>query len=171
MKSNNTNTFPQRVKERVDFVYQLLTENPSGYRGGFSSQDALTRIVVRCLVRRNVVHKGDKLRNTYTYTWAASMAPTKVLYKNILEDVQKEPSHCRHGAKAAPQQKQHLRFQMERPKPPVVGLRADTGEPMYNVSKREEFLKSLSAQELWDELKSRGAQVFNGEVVILQKLS
>lgn len=171
--------FPKRVKERIDFIYNLLKEYPSGYKDGFASYDSLTRLCVTKLLDRGAV---TRVRDTqrrglkFVYKWAASMAPTKVLYKNIIEDIHKSPSHNHALRKVNKTQDPPLlevehKLPEKSKNPPVVGLMAHTGEPVYNVAKKEDFIHSLTAQELWDELKSRGAQVLNGEVVIVQKLA
>ena len=167
--------FPKRVKERIDFIYNLLKEYPSGYKDGFTSYDSLTRLCVTKLLERGAVTRTRDISRKglkYVYLWVASMAPTKVLYKNIIEDIHKCPSHnhaIRHASTAKQQEVKH-EAPAKRQNPPVVGVMASTGEPMYNVAKKEDFIHSLTTQELWDELKSRGAQVLNGELVIVQRL-
>ena len=81
-----------RVKERVDFIYNLVTENKDGYAGGFTKSDNLTQRVVRALVDRHALEKERDMtrpRLCFKYKWAANLAPTKEFYKNISGDISK----------------------------------------------------------------------------------
>ena len=82
-----------RVKERVDFIYNLATESADGYAGGFAKSDNLTQMIVRALVSRGVLDKErdmSKPRLCFIYKWASKLSPTKAFYKNISEDISKE---------------------------------------------------------------------------------
>lgn len=148
--------FPRRVKDRVDYIYELLKECPTGYTGGFATSDNLTRRVKQALVSRKVVlqQRDQSLpRMCYSYTWNSDMAPTTTLYRSIVEDVRKMISY------------DNNKRPVQHPKYPMV---ANTSKVESRMD--DNILSKFTAQELWDELKRRGARVVDGELVIIQKL-
>lgn len=85
-------TFPSKVKECVDFIYNITTEQADGYRGGFASFDNVMRDAVTALVNRGVVSKEfdrARERTNYIYKWIPAMAPNKTLYGNIVDDIRR----------------------------------------------------------------------------------
>lgn len=107
-----------RVKERVEFIYGLVTEREGGYTGGFTSQDQLTKMCVRALVDRgalNRVQAKGHARLTYNYTWAARLAPTKEFYKNIAQDVHNKYASAKKKSKDNKKQNEPIPTVEERP--------------------------------------------------------
>ena len=164
-----------RIKESVDFIYALVTENPDGYQGGFDTfTQTIIKKVARVLVKRGILAhsttgrgKGERGCFHY-YKWASDMAPTNVLYKSVMAQIREE--------KKAEDSKRYQSKKQNGLEPVVVVADESKGIPpeVINavIDEKKEYVTTLegfSAQELWDELKKRGYSIENNRLVIIKK--
>lgn len=136
------------IKSCIDTIYELTKE---GYVGSMGSLgDTILMKVSTELVNRGVVKKDRLKGSTYKYTWVATSAPTETFYKNIL-------THLRSYQKGIDAKNRALKKSKFEVKPAVESV----------VVK----IDSFSTQELWDELKRRGAVIENNQLVIVTKVA
>lgn len=89
---DKTQSLPEKVKESIDFIYNITTEQGGGYRGGFSTFDDVTKRVIAELVKRGIVAKEQdrtKPRTQFVYKWAVGMSPTRALYGSVTDTLRK----------------------------------------------------------------------------------
>ena len=154
-----------RIKESVDFIYALVTENPDGYQGGFDTfTPTIIRRVASNLVKRGILVHSIKSRGKgkkgvmHFYKWGSDMEPTNVLYKSIMAELRELKAKERFH----PETKNVL---------PLNASIAEDGNRIPSVEKKEYVtaLDGFSAQELWDELKRRGISIEGDRLVIVKK--
>lgn len=138
----------QTVKETIDFVYELLTTNPGGYELkpktlGFNASRVCSTLVKRGIISKDVLSTSGKPGHTCIYKWIANMPPTKVLYGSVTDEIKHQQSVSK---KKATQ------------KNDVVVCQNDNSDSS---------LERFTSQELWDELKRRGATIKDGKIVIV----
>lgn len=85
-------TLPQRVKEVVDFMYELLNENGwVEFRAestlGVDNAKIVTALIKRGIIIKKRVGKEGRRGSITHYKWEAKHEPTKVLYSNIVTDI------------------------------------------------------------------------------------
>ena len=169
-KESRKQSFPAKIKERVDFIHGLTTEAEEGYRGSFTSYDTLMGDVVRELVKRGIVLKErdtTRTRCCYTYKWVATMSPTRALYGSVMNALrqkvreEKRQSILRAKERAAEEARkavlQEIAGSPQEPAPEVK----ETPE----VEKQINPLAGFTAKELWDEIKSRGYTIENNTII------
>lgn len=139
-----------KCKLVVDTIYELTKD---GYEGKLGI-DNHTSAVSRLLQKRGILKRTGSSRYP-RYKWVATMPPTDVLYKNILSDYTDiiiQPERKKRPGELPP------------PVPRPSNLPPNAKPITGNV------LDRFSSQQLWDELKKRGAQIMDGEIVIVNKL-
>ena len=160
-------SFLGKIKERVDFIYNLLMEREDGYRGGFCSSDGLTGDIVRDLIARKIIERErdeTKPRLAYKYKWAASMAPTNTLYQQVAHTIRetrkaydKEAYKRKKAAEAAKAAK-------------AAEEDFETAVPAVDAPVApESSLAGFPSQELWSELKRRGYSIEDNRLVLIKK--
>ena len=88
------------VKDTIDFMYEMLIPNQNGIEFNASSLGITPSQVVSLLVDRNIIERTpvfSKNGRKFRYKWLATMAPTKVLYGSItqqLRDKQADHNKC-----------------------------------------------------------------------------
>lgn len=95
MRNNSATTvktLPQRVKEVVDFMYELLNENGwVEFRAestlGIDNAKIVTALIKRGIIIKKRVGKEGRRGSITHYKWEAKHEPTKVLYSNIVTDI------------------------------------------------------------------------------------
>ena len=148
-------SFQSKVKESIDFIYNLTTEQPDGYRGGFATFDNVTKAFIPALVKRGVVSKEQdrtKERTQFVYKWVPAMAPNKTLYGNIAEDIRKS-------------RREHSRAMRDR----KAEARKAKAEQAVVEPAEVAPLASFSTKELWEEIKRRGYSIEDNRLVIVRK--
>ena len=139
-----------KCKLVIDTIFELTKD---GYQGKLGI-DNHTSAVSRLLQKRGILKRTGSSRYP-RYKWVAGMAPTEVLYKNILSDYQ---------AMIIPPERKKETDELPPPIPKTSNLPPGAKPITGNV------LERFSSQQLWEELKRRGAQIVDGELVIITKL-
>ena len=157
------------VKDTIDFVFEILTSNPGGYEMsarelGTTRGQVVAILVERGIIERNHAHNGKKSR----YQWVTAMAPTKVLYGSVTQEL----ADRKREARKKYYEKHKSTTSVSRAdnvvdEEPVPALAVDTFHdgPVQVVPSLDPF----SAQELWDELKRRGYSADGNGLFIVKK--
>lgn len=132
----------ESTKQHVDFIYELCKD---GYEGSFSTFGVPMQKVKAELVKRGVLDKTKTAPRTFTYKWVASMAPTNQFYKSVAIAIGTKQSLYDASYKCK-------KKSVEQDETPVVKALSD-----YTI------------EELWAEMRSRGAEIENGHLVIIKK--
>ena len=166
-----TGTWPQVVKKTVDDVYNYLIQHPDGITMvatdyGKRGSRICSKLVSRGIIEKQMLGRGKGCR----YKWIATMGPTKVLYGSIAQELYDEERKYKDTFKkkgkptkndgdiaelADSIAKEETKFK----KAPVV---------TSIVTKTDAPLLQFSAQELWDELKSRGYFIQENRLAIVK---
>lgn len=105
------------------------------------------------LVKRGVLSKvrhskGYRKGVYYAYKWTATSEPTPHFVRSVADAIHKN------------QKEQTAR----RYNPAPAGIIANTGEPVYVKS---DYISKMTTEELWAELKRRGAVIKNNKLMIV----
>lgn len=169
-KTRRKQAYPVKVKERVDYIYGLTTEREDGYHGGFTSDDTLTKDVVRELVMRGIVSKVqdmNKERRCFIYKWEVAMAPTKALYGSVVTALREHSRETKRNSVKRAKEKaveearalaEEAPIEEAKPEPVVARERTEAEKPINPLEK-------FTAKELWDEIKSRGYIIENNTII------
>ena len=148
----------ESTKKCVDVIYELTKD---GYTGSFSSLGSATlmKVLSEC-IKRGVVTKTRNKRQ-FTYLWVAQSEPTTQFYVSVAGVIgshQKELDKVKRAAQKATRMPQNEPVAKEEEKrvPQVI-------QPA------QKSLKDYSIEELWGELKSRGVEVENNHLVIIER--
>ena len=160
MKTKNSKS---HIKETVDFIYELLRGQEWTYVS-FKSLGWRASRIATMLGNRGIVAKrhvsGESGRKT-EYKWVASLAPTRVLYDNIYDDMKR--------FKRESKQKERSRQESDHPIIEKVEVMESANEyvapVVESVDDKSVALGLFSDQELWDELKRRRWICGNGVLV------
>lgn len=139
------------IKYNVDYLYELTK---GGYEGTISSLGQREQVFFGVLRKRNVItrentKKKEGKSNIFLYKWNCSMAPTNVFYKSVLDWYRSDYMKCNDKKK-------------EERKTKKESVANDLTE---KENLRKATLKEYRAQELWDELKSRGYTISENKLV------
>lgn len=143
-----TGTWLPVVKKTVDSVYEYLIQHPDGI--GMSAMEYGKRGARVCskLVSRGIISKEGLGRGKgWKYRWEATMAPTKVLYGSIAQQLYDEDRI--HKANSRKRAVASSRSVPEQVVPQVIATPAPELKPGVDLS-------VISDQVLWEELKRRG---------------
>lgn len=104
------------------------------------------------LVKRGVLSKvrhskGYRKGVFYAYKWTATSEPTPHFVRSVADAIHK-----------------NQRDQVARRHASPAGLAANTGEPVYVKS---DYISKMTVEELWAELKKRGAVIRNNKLMIV----
>lgn len=141
-----------RYKELIDFIYNATKDEE--YKDGFKGLgDQLLILIVGELVKRGVLSKvrhskGYRKGVFYAYKWTATSEPTPHFVRSVADAIHKN------------QRDQVARRYAASP----VGLAANTGEPVYVKS---DYISKMTVEELWAELKKRGAVIKDNKLMIV----
>lgn len=141
-----------RYKELIEFVYNATKDEE--YKDGFKGLGDQTLIlIVGELVKRGVLtkvrhSKGYRKGIFYAYKWVATSEPTPHFVRSVADAIHKN------------QRDQAARRYAASP----AGLSANTGEPVYVKS---DYISKMTVEELWAELKKRGAVIRNNKLMIV----
>ena len=152
---DKTQSLPVKVKEGIDFIYNITTEQDGGYRGGFSTFDSVTKLVIAELVKRGIVAREQdrtKPRTQFVYKWAVSMSPTRALYGSVTDAIRKNRREYQQA------KKDERKVQA-----------SDMLEEKKEQAAIESPIESFSTKELWDEIKRRGYSIEDNRLVIVRK--
>lgn len=155
MCKDKKQTFQSKVKESVDFIYSITTEQGEGYRGGFRTFDNVTKEVIAELVKRGIVAKEQdrtKPRTQFVYKWAVGMSPTRTLYGSVADAIRKN-------------RREHQQARKDKRKVQA----SDVLEEKKEQAAIESPIESFSTKELWDEIKRRGYSIEDNRLVIVRK--
>ena len=163
-----------KVKEMVDFIYEA-TAAEGGYKGGWSKYSGRFKKVATILSKRGViVHSGYKDNIVYTWNKVAT-PPTKVFYKSVAQELLKGEKGARN------RYRQKLRRQREALKKaaqtvdekPLVVIPQEQSEGRVQGTTALQYvypLEHYTDQELWDELKRRGARIVDGKMKVVKEI-
>lgn len=181
-----------KVKEMVDFIYEA-TAAEGGYKGGWSKYSGRFKKVATILSKRGViVHSGYKDNIVYTWNKVAT-PPTKVFYKSVAQELlngekgarnryRQKLRRQRDALKRAEAEKAAVEAEKERRQAevlaassqPAVGAESGQGTAMGVQYKENPLLKpdlrAFTDQELWDELKRRGARIVDGKMKVVKEI-
>lgn len=151
------------AKNAVDLIYSLTTGD--GYADGWKDygNTDLCRVVSE-LVKRGVLKKVHIGHHKYRYTWIATSEPTEHFYMTVayrLAEIQNNAQENRKKKLHTEAEQSVFDTSTAEPEPESTGPDAD--KPVS--------LSGFSTQELWGELKRRGAKVVDGRLVIITELS
>lgn len=141
------------IKYNVDYLYELTKD---GYEGTISSLGHREQVFFGILRKRNVITRNNTGKkngnsNLYLYKWNCSIGPTNLFYNNVLDWYRIDYMKCNEKEKAERKMKKESAL--------VVNNPAD------KETIRKATLKDYRAQELWDELKSRGYTIEENRLV------
>ena len=110
-------------------------------------------LIVGELVKRGVLSKvrhskGYRKGVFYAYKWTAASEPTTHFVRSVADAIHKN------------QRDQVARRYASNP----VGIIANTGEPVYVKS---DYISKMTVEELWAELKKRGAVIKDNKLMIV----
>ena len=147
-----------KIKVIIDEIYELTSSSP--YRGSFAKTSGRYRNILSELIRRGCVIREGHIRKPI-YTWnPQAMAPTKCFYETIAtEIVARERSYSENFALRKRDKKNDAPKEVEKP----------IEEPIADETICRSTLSLFSDQELWDELKHRGARIIGNKLVIVKE--
>lgn len=157
---------PIVVKDTIDFVYEMLINNPDGLQISFKDYGKIEKRIVSILIKRGIITKTPistgRRGCAWKYKWIATMPPTKVLYGSVVDeyrDIQRAWKSSSNEKK-----KDYLHATTEKKEDAVV-------LPVVELPQEERInaLDGFSDQELWDELKKRGYSIEDNRLVIVKK--
>ena len=180
-----------KVKEIVDFLFEA-TVTEGGYKGGWSKYSTRFRKIAHILVKRGVLIKeGNQMHTTYKWNNAA-MCPTKPFYKSVAQEMVKgerevmarsyqkkkrEKAHAESEAQkaAVAAEKESVREEVPVEVVPFAGGHDSGQETAMGVQYKENPLlkpdmRAFTEQELWDELKRRGARIVDGKMKVVKEV-
>ena len=143
----------KRLVEIIDTTYRL-TSRDGGYKGGLTrllgeNKNFQTRVLRELRKRGVLLLQG---RRSVTYRWSpTAMAPTETFYKSVAKSVNLKPA-----APTKPKEEH------------AIGV-VKAGEHAGKVAVAS--LEPFSDQELWDELKKRGARIVDGTLRIVKEVT
>jgi len=156
----STGTWLPVVKKTVDAIYDYLIQHPDGItmsaaEYGKRGARVCTRLVSRGIVEKRFLGRG----NGWRYKWAATMAPTKVLYGSIAQELYDE-DRAFYMRKSDKKKREKATVEItpleeEKPVTPITVIQA---------------IDAFTDQELWDELKSRGYSIEDNRLVVTRKV-
>lgn len=135
-----------KIKNIIDTIYDN-TKEPM--QKTFNSFGPKVRAIATLLIKRHVV-VNDGNAMVPVWRWNSDLAPTDTLYKTIIQDYRDYYA----GVNSRYRNKQK-EVKNEEPATP--------DEAMPTI--RKATIKDYSAQDLWNELKSRGYQIVDGKLV------
>lgn len=159
--------FPIVVKETVDFVYEMLINNPDGLQISFQDYGKTEKSIVSILIKRGIISKTPistgRRGCAWKYKWIATMPPTKVLYGSIVDEYRDKQRAWKSRFKEK-MKKDSLPATTEKKEDAVV-------LPVVEPPHKEliNALDGFSDRELWDELKKRGYSIEENRLVIVKK--
>lgn len=147
------------IKYNVDYLYELTKD---GYEGTVASLGQREQVFFGILRKRNVITRNNTGKkngksNLYLYKWNCSMSPTNLFYNNVLDWYRIDYMKSNEKAKA------ERRMKKKESTPAGVNNLAD------KETLRKATLKDYSAQELMDELRSRGYDIVDNKMVRIIK--
>ena len=178
--SNTRKPLAKTVKETIDFVFEILTSNPGGYEMsarelGQTGRKVAAILVERGILERNHACNGKKSR----YQWVAAMAPTKVLYGSVTQELadrnreEKKRYYGKLKAKtSAPNSDNDAEEAVQKAvdedhSEKVQAEEVETFEPEGQSGR--EYIDPLDAytiEELWRAIKRRGGRIEGGQLAI-----
>ena len=171
---------PKTVKETVDFAYEMLIPHKDGIvfttkKLGVNEARSFSTLVKRGIISKTPCARKEGRGCEYKYKWLAPMAPTKVLYGSIVEEIRGidrakytagKKSEKKEAPVAAPA---NVDERHDEPAPEVVeevvAAPANAKEQPAPAKTFVTDLQGFSSQELWDELKDRGFVIENDRLV------
>lgn len=169
------------VKDTIDFVFEILTSNPGGYEMSAKELGTTRGKVVAILVERGILERNHACNGKKSrYQWVAAMAPTKVLYGSVTQELadrnreEKKRYYGKLKAKtSAPNSDNDAEEAVQKavdedPSEKVQAEEVETiasadhgGSGYYN-----DTLSSYTIEELWREIKRRGGRIEGGQLAV-----
>lgn len=161
-----TGTWFQVVKETVDSVYEYLIPHAEGItmsakEYGKRGARVCTKLVDRGIVEKKALGKGRGWR----YKWVATMAPTKVLYGSIAQELYDEQRKYNETFKQ--KGKQHpVEENVEKPSE----IEAIHGDIIMKclVGQCGIDLNKVPIMDMWENMKKRGVSIKDGRLVLTE---
>ena len=164
------------VKKTVDSVYEYLIQHPEGITMAANEYGKRGSRVCTKLVSRGIIEKkGLGIGKGWRYKWVATMAPTKVLYGSIAQELYDEERKYQETFKKkhAAKNKETPAVQPEEEKTPdnpsdpslveiaqSIGTTDSRGQDAGSI---DDVLSRYSMEEIWGYMKRHGVSV-NGTI-------
>ena len=164
------------VKETIDFMYEMLIQHPNGTEFNASTLGNTPSRIVSLLVERNIIERTtvfSKDGRKFRYKWVATMAPTKVLYGSIAQQL-RDWQEARNKSYNAKKKDKQVEPAKEEPilttDEPRIEKDADTIINELAEAAKRNPLEIYGIDELWDELKRRGCYIEDNHLVLVKKV-
>ena len=191
------------VKDTVDFMYEMLIQHPEGIEFNASSLGNTPTQVVSLLAKRNIIERTplfSKYGRKFRYKWVATMAPTKVLYGSIAQELRalqsaynkvyhekRQKQSCpveEHKPEVKPDVKpipeedvkalEELKKTLEEPaiihEGPLTPIGFRVNAPKVSLTTETPKLEIYGIDELWAEIKRRGCFIEDNKLVLVKKI-
>lgn len=163
---NKDPNFPKRVQDSIDFIYSLTKENVFKESWKTFNNRLLDECVAE-LVKLGALQKtkywidGSPGRR-FIFKWNSTMAPTKVLYKNVLDRIREQ--HRKKNDRFRNRNKQEMLEQsIKIDQDAIIDHTIEMLQEKHVIETCN--LKDFTAQQLWEELKERGYVIEDGRIV------
>ena len=176
--SNTRKPLAKTVKDTIDFVFEILTSNPGGYEMSARELGQAGRKVVAILVERGILERNHACNGKKSrYQWVAAMAPTKVLYGSVTQELadwnreEKKRWYDKKRAKRSVSMADGVveeAVQKAVDEDPSEKAQAEGGETFEPEDQSgREYIDPLDAytiEELWRAIKRRGGYIDGGQL-------
>ena len=168
----NTGTWLPIVKKTVDAIYDYLIRHPdgitmSGKEYGKRGARVCSKLVSRGIIEKKYLGRGNGCK----YRWAATMAPTKVLYGSIAQELYDEDKAYKetYNNKRRSERKIEKAPVQEAPVNPSdpslveiaqsIGTTDSQGQDAGSI---DDVLSRYSIEDIWGYMKRHGCYIRDG---------
>lgn len=166
------------VKDTIDLIYEMTTANPEGIELaanslGYTPSKVVSLLVERKTLERRTVSRANGLK--CIYKWIATMAPTKVFYGSITQELRDRmrEKNKKYKAKVEKSEKPVEPAKDE----PVVTMDEDriekeAGMVINNLTEatKRNPLEIYGIDELVAELRRRECTIENNKIVLVKRV-
>lgn len=181
MDGKRKQDFLNKIKEKIDFLYSLTFNNE--FKESFEKfNDRLLDEVRAVMVKRSIILKkayypGQSMGRKCSFTWnPTAPEPTKTLYSSIAKEIsrlhkEKAQKYAEGKIKKAPEYLKKIEVAPSEASAEAIDAGGWFREETTHIDSYNEKLqiKSFTDQELWDELKLRGYEIFDGKLAKIVK--
>ena len=164
------------IKRTVDEIYEHLIQHPDGItmsvrkERGLMGARIVSKLVGRGIIEKQMLGRGS---DGCKYKWAATMAPTKVLYGSIAQELADEDRAYRDSYKKKAAKKRETpvvqpgeeKLPDNPSNPSLVEIAQSIGttdSQVEDAGSIDAVLSRFSLEEIWDYMKRRGVYVSDG---------
>ena len=164
------------IKQTVDEIYEHLIQHPDGItmsvrkERGLMGARIVSKLVGRGIIKKQMLGRGSE---GCKYKWSATMAPTKVLYGSIAQELADEDRAYRDSyKKKAAKKRETPAVQPEEEKlpdnpsdPSLVEIAQSiwtTDSQGQDAGSIDDVLSRYSMEEIWGYMKRHGCFIRDG---------